>query len=115
MAVTAEASGTQSLTVTTEHTVEQTNTAGVFVFEVDLNAMADGDVVELRIYKMILTSGTSRVLHVTVYYGAQPTDDKIKTSVPVANELTDATALQFSIKQTFGTTFNAPWKVLKVA
>ena len=115
MAITAENSGTQTTTVTTEHTVEQTNVAGVFVFEVDLNAMADGDVVELRIYKMLLTAGTSRILHYTAYYGAQPTYDKIKTSIPVMNELTDSTALQFSILQSFGSSRSIPWKVLKVA
>jgi hypothetical protein len=113
MAVTAFSSGTQTCTVTTEHFVADIDEAGVFVFEVDLNAAVDGDVFELRVYKMILTSGTSRVLYPQRFYGAQATDDKIKTSLPIVNELTDATAIRCSIKQTFGTSRNIPWKVLK--
>ena len=115
MAVTAEASGTQACTVTTEHFVESTNVAGVFTFHVDLSDMAAGDVVELRVYQMVLTGGTQRVAYQTAYYGVQPTDDVIKVSLPISNELTDANALRFSIKQTFGSTIDAPWKVLKHA
>lgn len=115
MAVTAENSGSQTTVVTTEHFVEDTNTAGVFVFEVDTNALADGDVLELRVYKMIATSGTARVAFFAAFYGAQAVDDLIKTSLPIANELTDSQALRFSMKQTFGSARAIPWKVLRVA
>ncbi len=101
--------------MTTEHQLADTAASGVYVFECDLNAAAAGDVFELRIYKMILTTGASRVLHIMTFYGPQLADDLIKSSVPVANELTDATALRFSIKQAFGTGRSIPWKVLKVA
>lgn len=115
MAVTASASGTQSATVTTEHQLADTAAAGVYTFHVDTVNMVAGDILELRIYQMVLTSGTSRVAYIGVYYGAQPTDDLIKISVPISNELTDSTALRFSLKQTFGTSRNFPWKVLKHA
>ncbi len=117
MAVTAQASGTQTATVGTEHQLADTNVAGVFIFEVDTNAMVAGDIVELRVYEMILTSGTSRVVFSHAYYGAQDAsaDGLQKNSIPVSNELTDATALRFSLKQTFGTGRAFPWKVLKHA
>lgn len=115
MAVTASATGTQTSVVTTEHQLADTNVAGVYQFIVDTNAMAAGDVLELRIYQMALTGGTARVLHFGAFYGAQPTDDLIKVSVPVCNELTDSTALRFSLKQTFGSARAYPWKVLKIA
>ena len=115
MATTAQASGTQTATVTTEHQVADVAAAGVFSFHVDVNAMAAGDVTEFRVYQMVLTAGTSRVLFVHVLYGAQPTDDKVLVSVPIGNELTDATSLRFSIKQSFGTGRAYPWKVLKYA
>lgn len=115
MAVTAEASGTQTATITTEHFVEDTNVAGVFTFHVDTAAMVAGDVLELRVYQMVLTGGASRVIYQQPFYGAQPLDDLIKISIPVGNELTDATSLRFSLKQTFGTGRAFPWKVLKYA
>ena len=115
MAVTAENSGTQTATVTTEHFVEDTNVAGVFTFHVDTVNLVDLDVVELRVYQMVLTGGASRVVYLGIFYGAQLTDDLIKVSVPISNELTDATALRFSLKQTFGTGRAFPWKVLKHA
>lgn len=119
MAVTAAASGTgnggSALTVTTEHQLADIAAAGVYVFEIDTNALADGDILEARVYKMILTSGTARVVHFAAWYGAQRTDDKIKVSLPVTNELTDSTALRFSLKQTHGTGRAIPWKVIKAA
>lgn len=115
MAVTAQGSGTQTATVTTEHQLCDTAVAGVFTFHIDTINMAAGDVLELRVYQMVLTGGTSRVAYFGAYSGVQPTDDKIKISVPISNELTDATALRFSLKQTFGTGRAYPWKVLKHA
>lgn len=115
MAVTAAGSGTQSATVTTEHTLLDVSAAGVYTFHVDTVNMVAGDIVELRIYQIVLTGGTRRVAYVTAYYGAQPTDDLIKISVPISNELTDSGSLRFSLKQTFGTSRDFPWKVLQHA
>lgn len=113
MAVTAQASGTQTAVINTEHQLADTNVAGTFSFHVDTNAMAAGDVLELRVYQMVLTAGTSRVAYLARFSDAQPADDLIKISVPIGNELTDATALRFSLKQTFGTGRAFPFKILK--
>jgi len=115
MAVTAFGSGTQTATVTTEHQLADVNAAGVYTFHVDTSNMAAGDILELRVYQMELTSGTSRVLFFHAYYGAQPTDDLQKVSLPIGNDLTDSTSLRFSLKQTFGTGRQYAWKVLKFA
>ena len=37
----------------------------------------------------------------------------VKVSVPISNELTDANALRFSLKQTAGVARSFPWKVLR--
>lgn len=58
MAVTAQGSGTQTATVTTEHTLLDIAVAGVFNLEVDTVNMAAGDILELRVYQIILTAGT---------------------------------------------------------
>lgn len=115
MAVTAFSSGTQTATVTTEHAVGTVNQAGVYTFHVDLVNMVAGDVVELRAYQIVLTGGTKRIKEFAAFYGAQPTHALIYVSCPLSNELTDASSLEFSLKQTFGTGRNFPWKVLKHA
>lgn len=112
MSVSAFASGTQTATVGTEHFLSSPNVAGVYTFHVDTVNMAAGDTLELRIYQMVLTGGTQRVVYLVQYAGAQPTDDLIKVSVPIANELTDTNALRFSLKQIAGTGRAYPWKVL---
>lgn len=115
MAVTAHASGTQAATVGTEHFLTSPAVAGTFTLHVDCNAMAAGDVVELRVYQTVLTGGTPRVAYSTRYDGVQPADDAVKISVPVSNDLAEANALRFSLKQTHGTSRSYPWKVLKYA
>jgi hypothetical protein len=117
MAVTAFSSGTETLTSTSigvEH-LQNVNEAGTYTYHVDVNNLAANDVVELRVYQMVLTGGTARVAYLATFYGAQPTDDIIKISVPISNQLTDATSLRFGIKQTFGTARSFPWKILKHA
>lgn len=109
---TAAASGTQTATVTTEHTLFDSSVAGVYQLYVDTVNMVAGDVLELRAYQMILTSGTRRVVYVGSWSGAQPTDDLIKFDIPRGNELTDSGAMRYTLKQTFGTSRNFPWKVL---
>ncbi len=115
MAVTAQGTGTQTTTVTTEHTLLDVAVAGTFTLHVDLQPILAGDVVELRIYQIVLTGGTRRVAYLARYAGAQSADDLIKISVPISNELTDSGSLRFTLKQTFGTTRDLPWKVLKYA
>lgn len=113
MAVTLQASGTQLAVITTEHTLNDVALAGVYTLHVDTINMAAGDVVELRVYQIILSAGTRRVAFLASFSGVQPTDDMIKISVPIGNDLTDTGSIRFTLKQTFGTGRNFPWKVLR--
>lgn len=119
MAVTAQGSGTQAAAIGTEHTLLDVAVAGTFTFHVDTNAMAAGDIVELRAYQMILTGGTRRPAYFKSYSGAQDASTNelgpIKISVPISNELMDAGALRFTLKQIAGVGRSFPWKVLKYA
>lgn len=115
MAVTAQGTGTQTAVIGTEHTLLDIAVAGTFTFHVDTVNMAAGDLVELRVYQIVLTGGTRRVAYLQRYSDAQATDDLIKISVPISNELTDSGALRFTLKQTQGTGESYPWKVLKYA
>lgn len=113
MAVTAQATGTQTAVISTEHTLLDVAIAGTFTLHVDMINMAAGDLVELRAYQIILTGGTRRVAYKTSRVDAQSADDMIAIFVPLSNELTDSGSLRFTLKQTLGTGRNFDWKVLK--
>ena len=113
MTVTAAGSGTKTVAVVgTAETLLDVSAAGTYTLHVDTINMASGDILELRIYQMVLTGGTRRVAYYAQWAGAQPTDDLIKISVPISNELTDSGALRFEINQKKGTARAFPWKVL---
>lgn len=115
MAVTAQGTGTQTAVIGTEHTLLDVAIAGSFTLHVDTNVMAAGDTLELRVYQIVLTGGTRHVAYFDSFSGDQIADDEVKISVPISNELTDAGALRFTLKQTVGTGRAFPWKVLKYA
>jgi hypothetical protein len=107
------ASGTQTAVINTEHVLSDVNVAGTYIIEINTVNMAANDVVEFRIYTVTLTGGTRRVAYFTTYYGVQPVDDIQKISLPIGNDLTDATSVEFTLKQTFGTGRNFDWKILQ--
>ena len=117
MAVTAAGSGTLTASGSgVEDTLLDVSAAGTYTLHVDSVNMVAGDIVELRIYQMVLTGGTRRVAYYGQWTGVQPADDMIKISVPISNELTDSGALRFTLEQSGGGTDKAfPWKVLKYA
>lgn len=110
---TAAGSGTQTAVINTEHTLLDIAAAGTYTLHVDTVNMVAGDVLQLRVYQMVLTAGTRRVAYLGEFIDAQSADDLVKISVPIGNELTDAGALRFTLKQTAGTGRSFPWKVLK--
>lgn len=112
--LTTQAATSQIATVTTEHTLVTIATVGIYVLIVDCSVLLANDVLELRAYQMVLTGGTSRVIQAVTYSGAQIADDFIKVSPLLYNDLTDATACKFTLKQTFGTSRTFPWKVLRL-
>jgi hypothetical protein len=114
MAVSSFASGTQTATVTTEHSLASVNVSGTFRLWVDLVNLATGDVVELRVKGKVLAGGTKRGIEVIAFAGAQPADALIAVSDAYETDLSESDGLEFTLKQTFGTGRNFPWKVRKV-
>lgn len=119
MAVTAPNTGTQTATIGTEHTLADIAAAGTYTLHVDTNAMAAGDTTELRVYQIVLTGGTRRLVYLGSFLGSQSGTSNdlapIKISLPISNELTDTGSIRFTLKQTTGTGRAYPWKVLKYA
>lgn len=115
MTVSVFASGIATGTIGSEQFLTNVNQAGQFIGIIDLSNMANGDTLELRAYQTVLTGGTARVVDFQGFYGVQPTDQLIiQWGVGLGNELTDAQALRYSLKQTFGTARQYNWKVVNV-
>lgn len=107
------ASGTQTATVTTEHSLATAIVPGKFSLIVDLSGMLANDVTELRAYQITLTGGTKRLAYFQQFFGV-PSPIVTVQSEELWNDLADASSLEWTLKQTFGTGRDYPWKVLRV-
>lgn len=114
MAITEHEAGSQTATITTEHTLNTTSpetTDGVFQFFVDLDAMAVGDVLELRVKEKCRSGDTQRTVFTSVVSNDQGADSALWASP----SLVLLHGWAFTLKQTAGTGRAFPWSIRKVA
>ena len=102
------ASGTQTATLTTKHTLHTTTAAGVYSLLVDTTNLAIGDVVELAVNTKILTGGTARQVFMVTYAHTQ--SDPGKVSVPLIAPY----GASFFLTQLEGTERSFDWCVTSV-
>ena len=108
MALTVTASGTQTATVTTEHTLSTVTGPKTFTLTVDTVNMVFGstnDELELVLKTKALTGGTERIAYSAYFVGAQNTPIKISIPIPVAYTGT------FTLRQVAGTSRNFDWNI----
>jgi hypothetical protein len=110
---TATSAGTQLAVVGTEHGLMAGSVAGVFDFHIDTRNMVAGDYLEARIYQKVVASGATCVAYMDAWGGAQPSDDYVKISMPIGNTLGEASALNFTLKQTLGVGRNFPYSIVQ--
>lgn len=120
MAITTSSSGTTGQTSGGAETdIATINVIGLYRLKLDLQLLADGDVIYIRRYTVAKTGGTTRKAGFVGFYGAQPTEQLNVGSNEWwgddLNDLTDTDALQYTIEQPFGTTRALPFAVVKVA
>lgn len=106
MAVAVNTSGSQTATITTEHTLATVSSAAVLALVVDLANLAAGDIVELRVYGKAGSSDTERLLHRGTY-GPIPPAMPLVMSVP----LISPHHFKATLKQTAGTGRAFPWAI----
>ena len=112
MAVTSIVNGSQLTVINTEHDLMAANTtSGVFVCMTDLNPMANGDVVELRIYTRI-NAQTERLAYYAVYAHAQAQPNKYSVPVPSLGGATET--VHYTLKQTAGSVRTFFYRVVTV-
>lgn len=100
-------SGTQTASVSTEHTLGSSVTdAGTYVLSVNTTNMANGDALELRIKTKTLAGDTEALYVLASYVNAQ--SEPIKMSIPVPS----LHSLTCTLKQTAGTGRAFPWNLI---
>lgn len=112
MAISEHATGSQTATISTEHTLNSTSpetTDGVYQLFIDLANMVAGDVLEIRIKEKCRTGDTIRQLLLATLSGAQSDPLWASPSFVLMN------GWDMTIKQTAGTGRAFPWSIRKVA
>jgi hypothetical protein len=74
MAAAVNTSGSQTCTISTEHTLATVTDAGVYQVALDLNALADGstpDILTVRVYGKARSSDSERLMESWEFIGAQ--------------------------------------------
>lgn len=105
---TSKANGSQSATISTEHTLQTIADAGSYVLQVDCNAMALGDKLTLRAKLKVRPTGVTRLAYEAHYAHVQ--GEPVKISVPVAS----INELVFTLEQTAGTGRAFPWEIVQL-
>lgn len=105
MALTIEDDGSQTATISTEHSLATLAGSGTRVVAVDLSAMVAGDVTVLRIKTAVRSGGTERTLYTATFAG--PTGEPVVFSPPAPL----ANGGEVTLQQTAGTGRAYPWAV----
>lgn len=116
MAVPALAnSGTLSTTVdSSEHSIVTAAEAGTYQLVLDCTNLAAGEVLEIRVDRKLLTGGSATGAGLWVVYAANlPTDDKQVMTGYTPNTNTDASAVEWTYKQPYGSSRSIPWALWK--
>lgn len=114
MAISEHTSGSQTCTISTEHTLNGTTpetTDGIFQLVLDLNAAADGDVFEIRVKEKARSGDTQRTIECFVVANNVSTDSELWVSPAVVL----LHGWDMTLKQTAGTGRAVPWSIRKVA
>lgn len=109
---TVKASGTQTATIGTEHTLSDlTSPTAVFQLEVDVKNMTGTDTTELRVYtKVLSTSALDSALYQQLVGAPSGLGDQVVFTIPVISDQ----EIKFTLKQTADTGRAYDWKVWSV-
>lgn len=100
-------SGSQTATIGTEHILDTPTTSATYVYSVDTVNLANGDLLELRVYDMV--DGTNyRQAWKGTYQHVQLNIAKVSPPIAVT------TQAKFTLKQTAGTGRVFPWSVRRI-
>jgi hypothetical protein len=107
-AITAGSAGAGTQTGTFEHVLAQDTNNGTADFYADLSNLANGDLVELRVYAVCLSGGA--MVQLAKGSAQHLQTNPLKKCFPIPSDI----EVQVTIKQLAGTGRAFPWKLLRV-
>lgn len=115
MAISEAESGTKTTNATpnTEETLNATDpdtTDGVYQFMLDLNDLAAGETLTVRVYEKVISSGTQRVCFYDIITGDMPANDEIWVSPAIV--LLHGWKFTLSVN---AASVIVPWSIRKIA
>jgi hypothetical protein len=110
MAISTAASGTQSCTLDTVHTLTTQTTAGVYVCQWNLTNLAKGDIIRVFVETKVLTGDTAEIVFEGVY-----ANDLLSDTIVMSPAIVSMFSLVMKVEQTDGTGRSVPWACLLVA
>jgi hypothetical protein len=105
---TLTTNGTQTATVTTEHTLTTQTGNKFYTAYIDLTNMASGDTVEIRVSLIIKAAGSHILYYLGTYSGAQTNPLVYIPSLP------SDISWKLTLKQTNGTGRNFDYRVYEI-
>ena len=108
MALAVVASGTQTATLTTEHSLAVSTTGKTYVLCVDTAALVNGETLTLRLKTKILSAGTQRLAYEGIFLHVQAEPAKYSVPVPANIEI------EATLRQDGGTGRAFPWSLLSI-
>lgn len=109
MALSEQASGTQTATLTTEHALgSPITTEGIYCLKVDVNALVDGEDVTLRLKVKVRATGTTRLYREIRFQHAMNNLIRLSAPVPIADELV------CTLEQNGSLGVDFPWAVVNL-
>lgn len=117
MALAVVTSGTLTMSATTETDAESARTvpiATTYVFEADMGALASGEVMFLRVYTMVLASGTERLIEAGSFVAGTDAD-LIQRSEPIPIDVGSGITIRCTLQLINRTTNRSiPWKLFSL-
>lgn len=108
MALGTKSSGSQTATISTEHTLLDTADSGTYQLKVSMANLANGDVIELRFYDKVRSGDDYTVVWSAAFAHARGADGAEVVSPPLGCP----NGAKFTLKQTAGTGRAFPWSVI---
>lgn len=109
MTWTASSNGSITAVIGTESTLVTDTTNATYYYEVDISNLANGDILELRIYTITISGGTLHLAWKSTYGPVPPIQDIAASPSQPSDQSYRAT-----LKQTAGTGRVFSWKVLRI-
>ena len=110
MALSSKANGSQTATLTTEHTLATVTDAGVYVLHVDIANLTGAEIVTLRLKTRARTSDTTRIAYEVDLDASAAAGEPIAISPPIAS----LHELIVTLEQNGGTGRAFPWNLIQL-